>query len=66
MTRFAGNWSAGPGDEELYDYNNDKWETTNFASNTSYGSVLAELRTVLRNQYTSTSLESSHSAEQIR
>ena len=32
VTTFTGNWSVTSGDEELYDYNTDPWETTNFAA----------------------------------
>jgi arylsulfatase A-like enzyme len=48
---FSGDWAAAGDDEELYDYNIDPWETTNFASNGSYATVVAELRAVLRKQY---------------
>ena len=51
VSTFTGNWSNGDGDEELYDYNTDRWETTSFARNASYASVLAELRGALRSQY---------------
>lgn len=52
LTSFRGDWSAPLGDEELYDYTRDKWETTNWASEGNYSAVLAELRQVLRQQYT--------------
>jgi hypothetical protein len=42
----------GTFDEELYDYNTDKWETTSFAANVAYAPVLTKLRAVLRAQYT--------------
>ena len=48
----AGNWWGPRGDEELYDYNIDPWESVNRAHNASYASVLAELRDVIRRQYT--------------
>ena len=49
---YCGDWDAAlHDDEELYDYNTDPWETTNFASNASYSAVVAELRAVLRAQY---------------
>lgn len=48
---FKGEWSATGGDEELYDYNADPWETTNFAANASYSATLATLKAVLRAQY---------------
>ena len=42
---FTGNWSeALDDDSELYDYNNDKWETTNFAAVANYSHVVAELK----------------------
>jgi hypothetical protein len=50
-TTFAGNWLAALGDEELYDYNRDKWETTSFAAVANYSKVKAELRAVLLKQY---------------
>jgi hypothetical protein len=34
-----------------YDYNSDKWETTNFAAVANYSHVLAELKVVLRKQF---------------
>ena len=52
LTSFRGDWSAPLGDEELYDYTRDKWETTNWARAGNYSAVLAELRQVLRQQYT--------------
>jgi len=52
FTTCAGNWSGPPGDEELYDYNTDPWESVNQAHNESYTIVLAELRNVIRRQYT--------------
>ena len=51
-TSFRGDWSAPQGDEELYDYIRDKWETTNWASASNYSAVRDELRQVLRKQYT--------------
>ena len=50
---FSGDWAAGAGDddEELYDYNIDPWETTNFVENVTYAAVVAELRMVLQEQY---------------
>jgi len=50
-TAFTGNWSAPIGDEELYDYNRDRWETTNFADNVTYAPIVAELRQILLKQY---------------
>jgi hypothetical protein len=49
--RFVGNWTDTAIDPELYDYNIDKWETTNFATNTTYAAKLAELKARLRTQY---------------
>jgi arylsulfatase A-like enzyme len=51
-TECSGDWTAPRGDEELYDYNVDPWETVNRAGNATYVAVLAELRAVLRRQYT--------------
>ena len=51
-TTFVGNWTAALGDEELYDYNRDKWETTSFAAVANYSKIKAELRAVLLRQYT--------------
>ena len=50
---FRGAWPPTPvGDDiELYDYNVDRWETTNFATNASYSKVVAELSSQLRVQY---------------
>ena len=48
---FTGNWSAPVGDEELYDYNTDRWETTNFAYNATYAPIVAEMRQILLDQY---------------
>eukprot|EP00928_Gymnodinium_smaydae_P090310 TRINITY_DN74136_c0_g1_i1.p1 TRINITY_DN74136_c0_g1~~TRINITY_DN74136_c0_g1_i1.p1 ORF type:complete len:575 (-),score=19.92 TRINITY_DN74136_c0_g1_i1:130-1791(-) len=47
---FRGRWSEAA-DPELYDYNEDYWETTNFALNASYADTVAELRAALRQQY---------------
>ena len=49
---FAGDWNAPLGDEELYDYNIDKWETTSFADHTNYTQLKGELRAALIKQYT--------------
>ena len=49
---FSGDWGAALGDEELYDYNIDRWETTSFADHANYTEVKAELRAVLLKQYT--------------
>lgn len=48
---FKGRWSAESQDPELYDYNEDYWETTNWSQNASYANVVAELKAVLRKQY---------------
>ena len=48
---YTGDWSAKLGDEELYDYNIDKWETTSFADYSNYTEIKAELRAVLLKQY---------------
>ena len=50
--RCEGDWLAPRGDEELYDYNVDQWETVNRVANASYAAVLMELRAALRRQYT--------------
>lgn len=52
VDNFSGDWHAALGDEELYDYNIDKWETTSFAGYANYTEVKAELRAVLLKQYT--------------
>ena len=54
LTTFSGDWTGPVGDEELYDYNTDRWETTNFAYNGSYAGIVAELRQVLLKQYAGT------------
>ena len=36
---------------ELYDYNVDQWETTNFVAVGNYSAVVKELRAVLFKQY---------------
>jgi hypothetical protein len=46
-------WSVALGDEELYDYKRDRWETTNFAAAANYSKIKAELRAVLLKQYLS-------------
>ena len=53
LTTFRGEWhSAGAYDDiELYDYNLDKWETTNFAADASHAAVAARLRAALLAQY---------------
>jgi hypothetical protein len=51
---FAGTWPAATSsadDIELYDYSIDRWETTNFAQNSSYAAAVVLLREVLRKQY---------------
>ena len=52
LETFVGDWTAPLGDEELYDYNIDKWETTSFADHGNYTEIKAELRAVLLKQYT--------------
>ena len=54
-TTFRGVWGAESSDPELYNYNIDKWETTNFATDSQYAGVVAELKAVLRSQYTGAS-----------
>jgi iduronate 2-sulfatase len=48
---FHGRWTAESGDPELYNYNDDYWETRNWALNASYANVVTELKAVLRKQY---------------
>lgn len=50
QTSFQGDWSK-IGDIELYDYNVDPWETTNYATNSTYTVIITELRAALRAQY---------------
>lgn len=52
VNTFTGDWNAPLGDEELYDYNIDKWETTSFASHANYTQLKSELRAALIEQYT--------------
>merc|ERR1711972_854855 len=54
---YHGTWTAESNDPELYDYNNDYWETTNWAQNASYAKVVAELKGALRDQYAPDSVE---------
>jgi len=51
VVTFRGQWAAESEDPELYDYNLDPWETTNFALNASYAETVKELKEVLRQQY---------------
>lgn len=48
---FKGNWSVDLGPGELYDYNTDRWESTNHVNDPKYAQKVAELETVLRQQY---------------
>ena len=53
LTTFRGEWhsAAAYDDTELYDYNTDRWETTNFAAEPSHAAVAARLRAALLKQY---------------
>jgi len=48
---FHGQWYPESSDPELYNYNEDYWETINWAQNASLQSVVTELKAVLRSQY---------------
>jgi arylsulfatase A-like enzyme len=61
ITSYTGDWTSGgdnaaANDDELYDYTNDPYETTNFAKNASYAAVVAELKKVLLEQYVTNKL----------
>jgi iduronate 2-sulfatase/deleted-in-malignant-brain-tumors protein 1 len=49
----VGHWTDTAIDPELYDYNVDQWETTNFAGNATYSAKVTELMAVLRSQFSS-------------
>ena len=57
VVAHKGNWSAcdtsyfGPCERELYDYNEDKWETKNWIGEPKLAGVVAELSAALRRQY---------------
>lgn len=48
---FSGNWTADVGPGELYDYNEDPHETTNFVNNPSYAPLVERFEAALRKQY---------------
>lgn len=52
ISTFTGDWAAPLGDEELYDYNIDRWETTSYAEHADYANIKSELRAALLKQYT--------------
>ena len=52
-TTFRGNWTdvGGSDDLELYDYNTDPDETTNYAASASHADVVKKLMGVLKSQF---------------